>query len=67
VLVVGGAPASEPELVPALEAMRRLVEAGAKPRPASSVVASLTGVKANALYRALTAAEDPDPLPSGPA
>jgi len=58
VLVLGGAPATEPELGPALEALRRLVEAGAKPRPASSVVASLTGVKANALYRALTAPDD---------
>ncbi len=55
VLVVGGAPAGEPDLGPALAALRRLVEAGAKPRPASSVVASLTGVKANALYRALMA------------
>ncbi|MEA2219322.1 MAG: rRNA (cytidine1402-2-O)-methyltransferase [Solirubrobacteraceae bacterium] len=55
VLVVGGAPAVEPELAPALEALRRLVAAGAKPRPASSVVASLTGVKPNALYRALMA------------
>jgi len=36
--------------------VRRLIDAGAKPRPASSVVASLTGVKANALYRALTEA-----------
>jgi 16S rRNA (cytidine1402-2'-O)-methyltransferase len=54
VLVFGGAPATEPELGPALEALRRVVAAGAKPRPASSVVASLTGVKANALYRALT-------------
>jgi 16S rRNA (cytidine1402-2'-O)-methyltransferase len=53
VLVVGGAPAAEPQLAPALDALRRLVEAGAKPRPASTVVASLTGVKANALYRAL--------------
>ena len=59
VLVVGGAPAAEPELGPALVALRRLVEAGAKPRPASSVVASLTGVKANALYRALMAADEP--------
>ena len=50
----GGAPATGPELAPALEALRKLVAAGAKPRPASSVVASLTGVKANALYRALT-------------
>jgi 16S rRNA (cytidine1402-2'-O)-methyltransferase len=65
VLVVGGAPPAEAELGPALDALRRLVEAGAKPRPASSVVASLTGVKANALYRALMAAPDDDSLPSG--
>ncbi len=55
VLVFGGAPAGEPDLTAALDALRRLVDAGAKPRPASTVVASLTGVKANALYRALTA------------
>jgi 16S rRNA (cytidine1402-2'-O)-methyltransferase len=55
VLVFGGAPAGEPDLTAALDALRTLVEAGAKPRPASSVVASLTGVKANALYRALMA------------
>ena len=54
VLVIGGAPAGEPELAPALAALRKLVAAGAKPRAASSVVASLTGVKSNALYRALT-------------
>ncbi len=59
VLVIGGAAALEPELAPALAALRKLVAAGAKPRAASSVVASLTGVKANALYRALT--EDPEP------
>ena len=53
VLVIGGAPIGEPELAPALSALRKLVAAGAKPRAASSVVASLTGVKANALYRAL--------------
>jgi 16S rRNA (cytidine1402-2'-O)-methyltransferase len=58
VLVLGGAPDSEPELAPALEALRKLVEAGAKPRPASSVVASLTGVKANTLYRALMAGDE---------
>jgi 16S rRNA (cytidine1402-2'-O)-methyltransferase len=65
VLVVGGAPAVEPELGPALEALRALIAAGAKPRPASTVVASLTGVKANALYRALMAPDDPGSLPSG--
>jgi 16S rRNA (cytidine1402-2'-O)-methyltransferase len=55
VLVVG--PASErdaPDLAPALDALRRLVDAGAKPRRAAGVVAELTGVSANALYRALT-------------
>lgn len=54
VLVVGGAPPGEPPLAPALAALRRLVDAGAKPRPAAGVVAELTGVPANALYRALT-------------
>ena len=54
VLVVGAAPAVEGHLGPALEALRRLVDAGAKPRPAAGVVADLTGVSANALYRALT-------------
>jgi 16S rRNA (cytidine1402-2'-O)-methyltransferase len=55
VLVVGGAPEREDaELEPALAAVRRLVEAGAKPREAAKVVAELTGVPANALYRALT-------------
>jgi 16S rRNA (cytidine1402-2'-O)-methyltransferase len=34
----------------ALAAMKRLVEAGAKPRPAAKVVAELTGASANALY-----------------
>ena len=53
VLVIGGAPAVEPDIAPAVAALRKLVAAGAKPRAASSVVASLTGVKANTLYRAL--------------
>jgi 16S rRNA (cytidine1402-2'-O)-methyltransferase len=40
----------------ALEALRDLVGAGAKPRPAAAVVAKLTGVAANELYRELTRA-----------
>jgi 16S rRNA (cytidine1402-2'-O)-methyltransferase len=56
VLVVGAAPAADAPLEPALDALRRLVDAGAKPRPAAGVVAELTGVPANALYRALTSA-----------
>jgi 16S rRNA (cytidine1402-2'-O)-methyltransferase len=54
VLVVGPAPAAVGELEPAVDALRRLVDAGAKARPAAAVVADLTGVSANALYRALT-------------
>jgi len=53
-LVVGAAPTAAPDLVPALVALRRLVAAGAKPRPAAAVVAELTGTSANALYRGLT-------------
>jgi 16S rRNA (cytidine1402-2'-O)-methyltransferase len=55
VLVVGPAQAAgRQDLRPGLEAVRRLVESGAKPRVAASVVAELTGAGANALYRALT-------------
>jgi 16S rRNA (cytidine1402-2'-O)-methyltransferase len=56
VLVVGAAPAVVDDVGPALQALRRLVDAGAKPRPAASVVSELTGVPANRLYRALTEA-----------
>jgi 16S rRNA (cytidine1402-2'-O)-methyltransferase len=56
VLVVGAAPAPiDADMTPALEAVRRLVEAGAKPRIAAQVVAELTGSSANKLYKALTA------------
>jgi 16S rRNA (cytidine1402-2'-O)-methyltransferase len=55
VLVVGAAPDGDADLKPALEALKRLVEAGARARPAAGVVAELTGTSANALYRALTA------------
>jgi len=50
---VGPAAAAEPELEPAVDALRCLVAAGAKPRPAAKVVAGLTGAPANALYEAL--------------
>jgi 16S rRNA (cytidine1402-2'-O)-methyltransferase len=38
----------------ALAALHELVDAGARPRPAAKVVAKLTGVSANELYRQLT-------------
>ena len=61
VLVAAGAPAPVAgEADPAaVDAVRRLVAAGAKPRTAASVVAELTGGSANALYRA-TSAVTPD-------
>jgi 16S rRNA (cytidine1402-2'-O)-methyltransferase len=55
VLVLGPASATEPDLSAPLDALKRLVDAGAKPRTAATVVAELTGTGANALYRALTA------------
>jgi len=54
VLVIGPAPAAEPDLAPAVDALRRLVAAGAKPRAAAGVVADLTGASANSLYAGLT-------------
>jgi 16S rRNA (cytidine1402-2'-O)-methyltransferase len=54
VLVAGPASEQAPDTAPALDAVKRLVEAGAKPRTAASVVSELTGVSANALYKALT-------------
>jgi 16S rRNA (cytidine1402-2'-O)-methyltransferase len=56
VLVLGPGTAAElGSAEPAgLDALRRLVDAGARPRKAATVVAELTGDSANALYRALT-------------
>jgi 16S rRNA (cytidine1402-2'-O)-methyltransferase len=53
-LVVGPASLAEPDLAAALDALSRLIDAGAKPRPAAGVVAELAGVSANKLYRAMT-------------
>jgi 16S rRNA (cytidine1402-2'-O)-methyltransferase len=54
VLVVGAAARPQPDPGPAVAALRRLVDSGAKPRSAAAVVSELTGVPANRLYRALT-------------
>jgi 16S rRNA (cytidine1402-2'-O)-methyltransferase len=59
VLVLGPATPTEADLRGPLDALKRLVDAGAKPRPAATIVAELTGTGANALYRALTAQRDP--------
>ena len=52
--MIGPAPTRDVDLEQPLAAVQRLVDAGAKPRAAASVVAELTGVAANALYRLLT-------------
>jgi 16S rRNA (cytidine1402-2'-O)-methyltransferase len=52
VLVVGPGAAVEADLGAGVDALARLVDAGARTRPAAGVVADLTGGSANALYRA---------------
>jgi 16S rRNA (cytidine1402-2'-O)-methyltransferase len=52
--VAADAGAGEP---PGVDALRRLVDAGAHPRKAASVVAELTGASANSLYKALTSGD----------
>jgi 16S rRNA (cytidine1402-2'-O)-methyltransferase len=53
VLVIGPATAQQQGLPEALQALGELVAAGARARPAAAVVAKLTGVGANELYRGL--------------
>jgi 16S rRNA (cytidine1402-2'-O)-methyltransferase len=55
VLVVApsaAAAAGDAELAAAADALERLVEAGARARPAAGVVAELTGASPNAVYKA---------------
>ena len=53
VLVVGAAPPRTGVDEGAVDAVRRLVESGARPRVAAGVVSELTGAPANALYKAV--------------
>jgi 16S rRNA (cytidine1402-2'-O)-methyltransferase len=50
-LVIGGASRKESDLQAATAALDALAQAGARRRPAARVLAGLTGVSANALYR----------------
>lgn len=56
VLVCGAAAAGKASRELALGALRDLIEAGARARPAATAVAKLTGLGANELYRELMAA-----------
>lgn len=58
VLVIGPAAAGAADRAAAEDAVRRLVEAGARTRIAAGVVAGLTGVPANDLYAAVVAGEE---------
>ncbi len=49
--------AAAPDLAFAVDALRRLVRSGARPRAAAGVVATLTGTRPNELYRELTGRE----------
>jgi 16S rRNA (cytidine1402-2'-O)-methyltransferase len=53
VVVIGAADAAASDLSGAVDALRALVDAGARARPAARVVSQLTGVPANRLYAAL--------------
>ncbi len=60
VVVIGPAAdsaSSSPDIAFAVDALRRLVQSGARPRAAAGVVAALTGTRANDLYTALTGRE----------
>ncbi|MEO8092505.1 MAG: 16S rRNA (cytidine(1402)-2'-O)-methyltransferase [bacterium] len=57
VIAAAEAAASSPDTAFAVDALRRLVQAGARPRAAAGVVAALTGTRANDLYRGLTGRE----------
>jgi 16S rRNA (cytidine1402-2'-O)-methyltransferase len=57
VLVIGAASRRRPGREQAVAAVRELVAAGARSRQAARSVATLTGVRANELYRELTSGE----------
>ncbi len=57
VLVCGAAAAERASLQDALAALRDLIDAGARARPAAGAVAKLTGLRANELYREITHGE----------
>jgi 16S rRNA (cytidine1402-2'-O)-methyltransferase len=58
VIVVGAAKPSGGTRPEALSAVRELVDAGVRVRTAAAIVAKLTGVSANELYRELTASKE---------
>jgi 16S rRNA (cytidine1402-2'-O)-methyltransferase len=51
VIVIGAAPSGEEQRTRALGALREVLQAGAKTRPAAAAIAKLTGLRANELYR----------------
>jgi 16S rRNA (cytidine1402-2'-O)-methyltransferase len=54
VIAPASAAAASADVAFAVDALRRLVQSGARPRAAASVVAALTGTRPNDLYKGLT-------------
>lgn len=52
VLVIGAASRERASIVQALVSLREMIDAGARPRAAAAVIAKLSGLSANDLYRA---------------
>jgi 16S rRNA (cytidine1402-2'-O)-methyltransferase len=57
VLVIAGGAAGSADARAAAAAVRRLAEAGARPRVAAAVIGELTGLSANSLYESVLAGE----------
>jgi 16S rRNA (cytidine1402-2'-O)-methyltransferase len=53
VLVIGAASPGSAQRAAALAALREVIDAGAKTRPAAAAIARLTDLSANELYREL--------------
>ncbi len=56
--MIAGAEPGAGDAASARASVRRLIDAGAKPRVAAAVVAELTGLAANDLYRDAVAGRD---------
>ena len=64
VLVIGAAEPGAADGAAATAAVRKLIEAGARPRTAATVIAGLTGLQANMLYEAAHEATSKAPAPT---
>ncbi len=64
VLVIGAAQAGAADSAAAIDAVRKLIDAGARPRTAATVIAGMTGLQANTLYEGAHEAKSKAPAPT---